>query len=206
MMGWRAHSTARPHAAQLEKFNAPLFRSLVEKLDTRDRWVVLDLGAAKTQTVKLLSQHGCRLDVANVADGLAALNAITEPQQLIDAAEALLPARNAEPTDVVLCWDLLNYLERPALRALMSCIARRAQRDALIHALIAYTHPDMPVQPGSYVPDENNNLLDIAAHAGQRPAPRYSPEDLGHCLPDFQIDRAMLLSNGMQEFLFHCTK
>ena len=34
------------------------------------------------------------------------------------------------------------------------------------------------------------------------PAPRYSPEDLGIAMGSFEIDRARLLSNGMQEFLF----
>lgn len=205
-MSWRAQTSARPQATQQEKFNAPLFRSLVQNLETRERWVVLDLGAARTQMVALLGQHGCRLDVANVADGLATLNALSEPRQLVNAAEALLPERNAETTDIVLCWDLLNYLELPALSALMSRVAARVQHGSLIHALIAYTHADMPVRPGSYVPDESNNLLDIATHSEQRPAPRYSPEDLGQCLPEFEIDRAMLLSNGMQEFLFRCTK
>jgi len=33
-------------------------------------------------------------------------------------------------------------------------------------------------------------------------APRYSPEDLGKSMGGFLIDRARLLSNGMQEFLF----
>lgn len=201
-MSWRAHATAGSQATQTDKFNAPLFRSLVEKLATRERWVVLDLGAARTQTVELLGKYGCRLDIANVSDGLDALNAIEEPERLMEAAEALLPVRNAEATDVVLCWDLLNYLKRPALRALMSCIARRTQRDSLIHALIAYTHAHMPVNPGSYIPDDDNNLLDIADHSDECPAPRYSPEDLTQCLPDFRINRAMLLSNGMQEFLF----
>ena len=33
-------------------------------------------------------------------------------------------------------------------------------------------------------------------------APRYSPEELGDHMAGFAIDRARLLNNGMQEFLF----
>ncbi len=204
-MGWGAHSIERVKATQSEKFNAPLFRSLIETLATRERWVVLDLGAARTQTIELFGRYGCRLDIANVADKLTTLNAIADPEHLQEAAEALLPAGSAEATDVVLCWDLLNYLERPALRAVMSCITARARPGTLVHALIVYSQSHMPVEPGNYIPDENNNLLDIATHSDERPAPRYSPEELSHSLPEFWIDRAMLLSNGMQEFLFRCT-
>lgn len=205
-MGWGAHSVERSEVTHSERFNAPLFRSLVLELETRERSIVLDLGAARTQTIELFGRYGCRLDIANVADRLTTLNAISDPERLRDAAEALLPARSAEATDVVLCWDLLNYLERPALHAVMSSITERARRGTLVHALIIYSQPHMPVEPGSYIPDETNSLLDIAVHSGDRPAPRYSPEDLSQSLPEFWIDRAMLLGNGMQEFLFRCTK
>jgi len=36
----------------------------------------------------------------------------------------------------------------------------------------------------------------------ERIAPRYSPEDLGQWMPAFSVERARLLANGMQEYLF----
>jgi hypothetical protein len=33
-------------------------------------------------------------------------------------------------------------------------------------------------------------------------SPRYTPEILGQCMPLYRRERAMLLRNGMQEFLF----
>ena len=36
----------------------------------------------------------------------------------------------------------------------------------------------------------------------ERPAPRYSPEDLARCMPRYSVERGRLLRNGMQEFLF----
>src|SRR5690606_34794488 len=94
---------------------APLFRSLLEEFREGGRSVVLDLGPACPETVALLSQFRCRLDIADLAQGLDEFNAIeeAEPAQLGATAEALLPLRRPEATDVVLCWDLLNYL-RPA--------------------------------------------------------------------------------------------
>lgn len=202
MTDWLSRSAEQAGAVHSEAFNAPLFRSLLEKLKNRERRVVLDLGAARAQTVALFSQFRCRLEIADVAGGLEALNVVTEPKRLHHAAEALLPRRRAEPADIVFCWDILNYLERPAMQAIMSSVAARAKRGTLIHALIVYSETHMTAQPGCYVPQDDYSLLNVAAGPENRPAPRYSPEDLSLCLPDYAIDRVMLLGNGMQEFLF----
>ena len=47
-------------------------------------------------------------------------------QALRERADELLPPRRPEATDVVLCWDLLNYLGLPAIAALSSRLAARA--------------------------------------------------------------------------------
>lgn len=193
---------AEQNATQTATFNAPLFRTLVEKLQTRDRWIVLDLGAARAQTIALFGQFSCRLDIADIADGLDALNGLPDPVILADSAEALLPRRRNEPADIVFCWDILNYLERPALQAFMARIAERARPGTLVHALIVYSETHMPARPGNYVPQQDNSLLDISVQRDDRPAPRYSPEDFDRYMPGYLIERAMLLGNGMQEFLF----
>ena len=51
-------------------------------------------------------------------------------------------------------------------------------------------------------PVDDHSLRIVANTRKMRPAPRYSPEDLGLCMPDYRLERAMLLRNGMQEFLF----
>ena len=185
-----------------EVFNAPLFGSIIDRVPEHQRWVVLDLGAACPQVISLFGGHHCRLDIADIASGLAQLDACDDPDDRRDVAEALLPAPRDECTDVVLCWDLPNYLRRESLAALMSRIARRGRPGTLLHTLICYSYPRMPVQPGHYVPQADGGLVNLTACEEMRDAPRYSPEDLNHCLRDFTVERAMLLGNGMQEFLF----
>lgn len=197
-----ARSQSRDAPAGPIRFNAPLFKSLVDRLDTGRRCVVLDLGVARTQTVSLLGRYPCRLDVADLTDTLDVFTDDIEPEHLPDYAEALLPLPHAEAADAVLCWDILNYLDRPALRALMSRVAARAGPGAMVHSLIVYSDTHMPARPGSFVPQEDCSLVDVAIDHHEREAPRYSPYDLKHCLPDYTLERAMLLSNGMQEMLF----
>ncbi|MEZ5565171.1 MAG: hypothetical protein R3F24_06470 [Gammaproteobacteria bacterium] len=202
------HVASRPGPLEAARVNAPLFRRLVESLNTERRSVVLDLGPVRSETVALLTPFRCRLEIADLADSLAGLEstegleAPPDSALLRERADALLPPRNREPVDIVLCWDLLNYLQRPALTALMDSVAERMRPGALAHALIVYSDIRMPTRPNQYSPHGDGQLAEVATTSDQRNAPRYSPEDLRLCLRSFRSDGATLLKNGMQEFLF----
>jgi hypothetical protein len=182
--------------------NAPLFHSLIQRMEDGERHVVLDLGPPQAGTVALLSQYRCRLDIADLAANLNEIDQELEGRDLRSNIDRLLPVKRSERVDLVLCWDLLNYLSRPAIRELMTCIAERSKKGTLIHALVVYAERQMPVIPDRYVPVDDHSLRPVTLSQEMRPAPRYSPEDLSQCMPAYQLDRAMLLRNGMQEFLF----
>lgn len=182
--------------------NAPLFRRLVASLSEERRLVVLDLGAARAETVALLTPFRCRLEIADLADGLAGLDAEADFNGLRDRAEDLLPPARREPVDIVFCWDLLNYLQRPALTALAERIAARMRPGGFAHALIVYSGTTMPARPSQFGPLCDGRLVELPTTEARRNAPRYTPEDLGKCLKGFRSESAMLLRNGMQEFLF----
>src|ERR1044071_9536682 len=99
----------RPSAGP-EALNAPLFYSLIKRLEGGGRWVVLDLGAARSDTIRTFGRFRCRLDIVDLAEGLSALRDETDPRVLRQRVDALLPRRGTEGTDMVLCWDLINYL------------------------------------------------------------------------------------------------
>lgn len=185
--------------------HAPLFATMVAGLDEAQRHIVLDLGAASTSMLALLGRARTRVEIADLAHfgGIGQLNNAEPGAALADAAEAVLPEPLPEGAiDLVFCWDLPNYLTLPALAALMAAIGRRSCRDAVLHALVFYSETDMPEHPGRFVPTSDGDLIDHRTPGATVRAPRYSPEDLGKHMGGFAIDRARLLSNGMQEFLF----
>lgn len=200
-------ATARAPMEKPAALKVPLFRLLVDRLEAGNRHVILDLGAASTPTLALLGQFRCRVDIADLASygGIELMNAEPEEgeteEDLIARAESLLPGSQGDEVDIVLCWDLPNYLKPARLSALMTAIAARARPGTLAHALIVYSDRSMPERPGRFVPDEELKLVNRAGSAAEIAAPRYSPEDLGRIMGGFTVDRAMLLANGMQEFL-----
>ena len=194
---------ARAHVEAPREFNVPLFRSLIDNLAEDRRWVVLDLGAARPQTVALLSRFRCRLEIADLADatdtpGNGAGDAVTHPR----LTEALDCVPSIEPVDIVFSWDFLNYLVPEQMTELMVGVAARCRPGAVVHALIAYSDQPMPQRPGQFAPIDDGRLLSLSTSEPQRLAPRYSPEDLATWMPAFTIERARLLTNGMQEYLF----
>lgn len=193
---------ATPPAAERAPVNAPLFRRLVESLSEERRSLVLDLGPVQPKTVALLTPFRCRLEIADLADGLAVLNDEPDPDLRREKVEALLPLPRQEPTDIVFCWDLLNYLQRPAIASLMDCIVARMRPGGFVHALIVYSGTTMPARPSRFAPLPDGRLIETMTTTEQRTAPRHSPEDLGKCMRGLRTDGASLLKNGMQEFLF----
>ncbi len=185
--------------------HAPLFQDLVTGLDEARRYVVLDLGAASTEMLALLGRSRCRVEIADLAyfGGIERLNRAEPGPALASAADALLPTlQPGDAFDLVFCWDLPNYLTLNALSALMNAIWQRARPGALAHALIVYSERDMCEQPGRFVPTADGELIDYNVERASTAAPRYSPEDLGKSMGRFVLDRARLLGNGMQEFLY----
>jgi hypothetical protein len=166
------------------------------------RRVVLDLGPARSATVATFGRFRCRLEITDLGAAVEALNATEEPADLQPALRALLPPPRPEKTDLVLCWDLLNYLEPPVLKALMNEVQSRLRPGSLVHALIAYSTPRMPARPQHITPTAGYGLEIAPFDTTDRPARRYTPDELGRLMGGYVVERAMLLKNGMQEFLF----
>ena len=188
-----------------EPLHAPLFQDIVAGLEASGRQIVLDLGAASTEMLAVLGRYRCRAEIADLAHfgGIDQLNSSEPGPALFQVAESLLPNRLPDAAiDLVFCWDLPNYLTLDALSALMNAVGRRARPGALAHALIFYAERDMNEHPGRFIPTADGELVDHGSPGTAIAAPRYSPEDLGKSMGSFVIDRARLLSNGMQEFLF----
>lgn len=189
-----------------EPIRAPLFAMAVEAFDDDRRHVVLDLGRAREGTVALFGRYRCRLDVVDLPAHLATLPDIDDekgPEAVERWLDGLLPPTRGETVDLVLCWNLLNYLPAAVIEALGRRLAERASQHARLHALIEYQATRMPAQPVSCAPTGLELLADPASgDPNAIPAPRYSPKELEKRLPGFSSEKTMLLGNGMQEYLY----
>jgi hypothetical protein len=184
---------------------APLFESLVGGFDDDQRHVVMDLGPARAGMVDRLTQWRCRLDIVNLPEGLGELQAMEDPGEVEQAFRRLLPPMKDDRIEVVFCWNLLNYLRPDLITLLMNVVTERLAPGGRVHALIEYQATRMPGSPGTITPGEGNTLEVQPSDAPPIKAPRYTYGALEKLMPGLKSERAMLLGNGMQEYLFKNT-
>lgn len=187
-----------------EPVRAPLFAMAVESFEDDRRHIVLDLGRARAGTVDLFSAYRCRLDIVDLPGQLDRLPLESDDPQSVERwLDGLLPPQRGESVDLVLCWNLLNYLPAAVIEALGRRLADRASPHARLHALIEYSATRMPAAPSSFAPSGMELFADPTDKAGEDvPAPRYSPKELEKRLPGFASEKTVLLGNGMQEYLY----
>lgn len=122
------------------------------RLDSLERFSVLDFGRASAGSFDFFGQYRCRLSVLDAGAGLLrwsqrleerlAADEAPSPQQLRHELRGLLTAMEERQYHVVLLWDTLNHLHEYALPALASLLRRHVHRDFLGHAFIAHKLPE----------------------------------------------------------------
>ena len=122
---------------QINSFKAPLLNRILDNPeDPERRSVILDLGSASQALFDRLSTtRPCRIEVADLVNdgGLSELDRIDslddaddsdarDPARILE----LLPPANEERLDLILCWDLPNYLTLGSLKRLIDSISGRS--------------------------------------------------------------------------------
>ncbi len=181
---------------------APLFEQAIREIDPERRLVVLELGTIRSGTVALFTPYRCRLDVADLQTCLPLLADAGEAEDRRDHLAACLQWPDEEPIDLVLCWNLLNYLQRDDISMIAELLEPRLTSQSRIHALMEYASPLMPATPGCWIPDADCRLHASQVDEEQIDAPRYKPKELERLMPQLAPERTVLLGNGFQEYLF----
>jgi hypothetical protein len=185
------------------ELRVPLFQSIFKQLDPERRYVVLDLGPARSGMIKMLVDQRCRIDVVALPDQLSRLRSLEEHDEIEQIIRASLPPACGESVDFVLAWNLLNYMDAKRMQALTQALKPRLAPGACLHALIEYSSRQMPAAPGMMTPrDDGNLLVEPDESDGLIDTPRYARARLEAALPGLSADHTMLLGNGMQEYLF----
>jgi hypothetical protein len=188
-------------ASGQEPLRAPLFRDIAARLGEGGRWVVLDLGRPRGATIEYLGRFRSRLVIADVYAGLDTLNGAEDAAAAASCVDALLPSCGPDPIDLVLCWDVLNFLAPPALSALMERLSSVLRRGAALHALMSYSATQSAVAPGSYAIDGDGNLSGCIEGGGPKPMD-YTTAQLQRMMRGYAVVRSMLLRQGVQEYVF----
>ena len=199
--GLRKEQVRAPTVVEPDLHRSLALAALFEEIRGR-KVTLLDLGSAVGANVDFLSQYGCKLYIEDLYAALASRTAPAEEGDLAGPeffAEFLaLPADTR--FDVVLAWDLFNYLRRKELAYFGEQLRRYTEPGALVFALMSY-HKQIPAQPYRFKIRDEQRLVYERRTAADRPSPRFVPSEITGLLKGFRVDRSFLLQHGIQEYL-----
>ena len=204
-MAVKADTVSSSSRAGSDLLQVPLLAETLRCLDSDQRITLLDLGPPRSATVAYLGGYRCRLGIAGALLELADADAdgVLQGAGADEYLGRALPARSFAASELILCWGLPDYLSHGGIRALGQHLASLAVPGTALHMVIAYGAAAIPSRPQAYSLAAGGVRSDRppADDPGVRP-PRHSSGELQRLLPDWRLDRSVLLSNGMQEYRF----
>lgn len=154
------------------------------------------------RNVQYLGRFAPKIHIADLYNTLKNLQSRRSPDRsrFERILEKDLPKPGGRPIDLILAWDLLNYLERAQLTQLGQYLGRLCRRESLLFALIA-NQKQISSTPTRFLIIDADTLRYETSSKGIRTAPQYKEPDLDRLMPAFEVETSFLLRNGMQEYV-----
>jgi hypothetical protein len=115
--------------------------------------------------------------------------------------EQWAPGVSPASIDVVIAWDIFNYLNAELCKAFIDLLAPLLKPSAYIY-LLAYSQKEMSALPIPFKIITDDRLEYQPLTKATRPSPRFNQTDLKKYFSQFSVIKSVLLRNGMQEYLF----
>ena len=187
------------------------FDAGIEFLLTRERRRVLDFGAASGENVAFFSEVGCKLEILDLYPQLVErpdrLARTHEPFAIGHLIRTILESRpgqnedgTTDPFDLLLAWDLFDFLSPEQIRGLGEGIEPYVQDGTRLMAQVSYLGT-VPATPRT-IKIQDRTTLKVASRPGQRHSPRYAEPQLLKVLPGWEVERCFLQRDGFREYLF----
>lgn len=199
----RAGSPVRSGAP--ERLSSNVMSQVLAEVDGAEPLIVLDIGFGMPETVTYFNEteRHCRLHFIGLQELLEREASLPADERGEETWHQLFREALETPGearfDLLLFWDLLNYLDEPAVRAFNRALAPLVDRRSHGHGLLApNTNTSLPGRRYS-LQGEDNIIVRPAAHAGpqvwQRPHGR-----LNSLLEAMDIGHSVLRHGGLVEF------
>ncbi len=179
--------------------------ALLQRLRGDRKYNVLDLGPASGVNVEFYSRFAAKIHIEDLYRTLNSFDYFSAEDggSFESVYRYLLPYKRGTRFDIVLGWDLFNYLAPKEFLFLSRHLAGFCSRGALVFCLV-WTRESIPDQPYRYTVVDEQTLRYEGASTILRRSPRYEETDLAHMMPDFRVANSFLLRNGFKEYLFAC--
>ena len=170
-------------------------------LQSRDNPALIDLGPVVGSNVTFFGEHlGCRIRVEDVAADIERHVKAGKVDELAKFFETRFP-QPAESVDGILCWDLLDFLDKPAAQALAASLTRLLRPDGALLGFFSTAEGRSQVYTKYIVVDDTN--LRYRTYPASRPRQRsLLNRDIIKMFEGLRVTDSFLMKNNVREILF----
>jgi hypothetical protein len=169
-------------------------------LQSRDNPALIDLGPVVGSNVTFFGEQlGCRIRVEDIAADVE--RHVKEGK--VDELPAFFGTRfqqEPESIDGVLCWDVFDFLERPAAHALATALMRLLRPDGALLGFFSTTDGRPQMYTKFMVVDERS--LRHRTYAASRPRKVLQNRDINRMFEGLRVTESFLMKNSVREILF----
>jgi hypothetical protein len=181
------------------------FNIVYNQIRDRKRLSVLDLGSAHAANLSFLSRstRSLHMEIEDFYETLSSFD-FFDPRESrsYDAVyQYLLPYSEDIRFDLILGWDLFNYLEELELASLIRHLEHFCQPGTLLFSMIS-TNRYVPEKPIRFQIVDSQRLRYEYLSSLLRPSPQYHYPDLIRIMPGFRLFSSFRLRNGFKEYVF----
>ena len=192
------------HRAGEGVFASKVLGRFLGALTSRETPVLLDLGPVVGSNVSFFGEQlGCKI---RILDLFADLDRYTRDNNLDALPAAIIERFKLEETgsvDGVLCWDLLDYMDKASAPELAKQLMRLLRPGGALFGLFSTT-PVAGSAPGftKYVVIDNTNLEQRAYPSVCTRRAVLLNRDIIRLFPELKVTESYLLKNKISEVLF----
>lgn len=193
---------AEPPAPSKIDHKAPGLRTALERL-RRPGASILDLGPPLAHNVAFFNRLGARVRILDLEATLLEERLWVAPAKLAHWEARVPPAMDLDPEarfDLVLAWDLMNYLGRERWPTVARELVGRVAPGGMVH-LLARTGKEMPDRPSHFRWIDSDQVREEPRATASRPAPRLSHGEIEKLNPGLAAAKSFLDKTGLQELL-----
>ena len=207
---WRRSSPSPPtppFASQAPATKRLNSSSALEHVATRladvSPCTVLDLGPPIAANLAFYARYGAKITIADFYRFYRprrgkSLERASARASLFDE---LVPHDASTRFELVMAWDLLNYLSLDEITWLMDGMSRLCSKGALMSAIVSGSG-DMPLTPSNYTIVDTQTLLNETRTSRVRPSPNHSERTLARVTRGLRVERRFQMRNATAEYLF----
>jgi hypothetical protein len=182
-------------------FSTKAFRKFLPCFGGREAPVLLDLGPTVGANISFFGEQlGCKIFIEDLFADLDRHVRAGTTERFTEMLRHRFPQESAS-VDGIICWDIIDFLERPAAQVLAEQLARVLRPDGALLAFFATVQTNDP-RYTKYVIADEENLRHRTYPAARCRQTILMNRDIIRLFPTLRVSDSFLLQNNLREILF----